>query len=82
MEERTEKAARVNSSCEDKSCIHLRATNFDCFKQLIETANDQARQLQETIDELRWFDFDFRFSIQDQVRVEEENNGAVSSVSR
>ena len=45
-----------------KNSIRIEATNVSAFKKLIEKAENEARQLNETIHQLSCFELDIQFS--------------------
>lgn len=51
---------KLNTFCENGT-IYFNATNIEEFKNLIEEAKKQAQQLNDTIDRLENFKFNFKF---------------------
>lgn len=45
--------------------LYIKATNLQKFQKLIEKAKKQADELQDTINQLEFFDFNFKFSIEE-----------------
>lgn len=51
--------------CSSDGTLYIKATNLQKFQELIEKAQKQADELQNTINQLEFFDFKFKFSAED-----------------
>lgn len=56
--------SKVFFSSNPKTRVFLGVRSIGKFKELIEKANTQAKQLQETINELEYFEIEFEFKVE------------------